>query len=114
MVQELRDQRPSNGRGRNWLRRIWPVATTAAIFAVIFSRIPLSRLAEALSQADLVPFVALTAAFSLTFFAIDTLVLTLAIRWFHGPLRYRDLLPVRASTYLVSLVNTQLGQGALA
>src|SRR5262249_20383926 len=54
------------------------------------------------------------AGFSLVFFAIDTLVLTLAIRWFHGPLPYRDLLPVRASTYLVSLVNTQLAQGALA
>ena len=114
MVEGSRDQQPSNGGGRKWLRRIWPLATTAVIFGAIFSRIPFSRLAEALSRADLVPFVALTAAFSLTFFAIDTLVLTLAIRWFHGPLPYRDLLPVRASTYLVSLVNTQLGQGALA
>jgi hypothetical protein len=90
------------------------LATTVAIFAAIFSRIPFSRLGEALSRADLLPFLALMAAFSLAFFAIDTLVLALAIRWFHGPLPYRDLLPVRASTYLVSLVNTQLAQGALA
>jgi hypothetical protein len=90
------------------------LATTVAIFAAIFSRIPFARLGEALSRADLLPFLALMAAFSLVFFAIDTLVLTLAVRWFHGPLPYRDLLPVRASTYLVSLVNTQLAQGALA
>jgi hypothetical protein len=104
----------AGGERRGWARRLWPLATTVVIFAAIFSRIPFSRLGEALSRADLLPFLALMAAFSLAFFAIDTLVLTLAIRWFHGPLPYRDLLPVRASTYLVSLVNTQLAQGALA
>ncbi len=103
----------ANDRG-GWVGRAWPLATTVVIFAAIFSRIPFSRLSEALSRADLLPFLALMGAFSLAYFAIDTLVLALAIRWFHGPLRYRDLLPVRASTYLVSLVNTQLAQGALA
>ena len=101
-------------QGTGWARRLWPLATTVVIFVAIFSRIPFSRLGEALSRADLLPFLALMAGFSLAFFTIDTLVLALAIRWFHGPLPYRDLLPVRASTYLVSLVNTQLAQGALA
>jgi len=104
----------ARGGGHGWARRLWPLATTAAVFAAIFSRIPFSRLSDALSHADLLPFLALMAGFSLVFFTIDTLVLALAIRWFHGPLPYRDLLPVRASTYLVSLVNTQLAQGALA
>src|SRR4029453_4249884 len=36
------------------------------------------------------------------------------IRWFHGPLPYRELLPVRAVTYLVSILNTQLAQAAMA
>jgi hypothetical protein len=113
MADETRRNPPARDR-RGWIGRLWPLATTAVIFAVIFSRIPFSRLSEALSRAELLPFLALMAAFSLAFFTIDTLVLTLAIRWFHGPLPYRDLLPVRASTYLVSLVNTQLAQGALA
>jgi hypothetical protein len=114
MADGTRTKAPSAKSWRSWFGRVWPLATTLAIFAAIFSRIPFSRLSEALSQADLLPFLALMASFSLTFFAIDTLVLTLAIRWFHGPLPYRELLPVRASTYLVSLVNTQLAQGALA
>jgi hypothetical protein len=69
---------------------------------------------RALSGARLLPFLALMGSFSLCFFLMDTFVLSRMIRWFHGPLRYRDLLPVRAVTYLVSIVNTQLAQAALA
>lgn len=60
------------------------------------------------------PFVAVMASFSLFYFLMDTLILARMVRWFHGPLAYRDLLPARATTYLVSIVNTQLAQGALA
>jgi hypothetical protein len=94
--------------------RLGPLAATLAVFALIFSRIPFARLVEALAQARLGAFLALMISFSLFFFLVDTLVLLKMIRWFHGPLAYRDLLPVRASTYIVSIVNTQLAQGALA
>lgn len=53
-------------------------------------------------------------AFSLCYFVVDTFVLAKMLHWFHAPVPFRELLPVRASTYVVSLVNTQLGQGALA
>jgi len=96
------------------LARLWPIALTVAIFVVIFLRIPFERFREALSGARLFPFLGLMASFSVFYFLIDTYVLSRMIRWFHGPLAYRDLLPARASTYLVSIVNTQLAQGALA
>jgi hypothetical protein len=51
---------------------------------------------------------------TLFYFAWDTLVLTVVIHWFHGPVPYRDLLPVRASSYVVGFFNTNLGRGALA
>jgi hypothetical protein len=101
-------------RLRDRLANVWPLAMTVAIFALIFARIPFHRLLEAMSRAHLAPFLVLMAGFSLFYFAVDTLVLLKMVRWFHGPLAYRDLLPVRASTYLVSIVNTQLAQGALA
>lgn len=101
-------------RAREIVTKLWPLVATVAVFVVIFLRIPFRRLVEAMAQAHLAPFLALMAAFSIAYFAIDTLVLLKMIRWFHGPLRYRDLLPVRASTYVVSIVNTQLAQGALA
>ncbi len=96
-----------------WARLI-PVALTIVIFGVIFWRIPFDAFWQAVSGARLLPFFALMGSFSLCFFLADSAVLTLLIRWFHGPIRYRELLPVRASTYIVSIINTQLAQAALA
>jgi hypothetical protein len=94
--------------------RFWPAILTVAVFAVIFLRIPFARFVDALAGARLVPFVTVMTSFSLFYFLMDTLILCRMVRWFHGPLAYRDLLPARATTYLVSIVNTQLAQGALA
>jgi Lysylphosphatidylglycerol synthase TM region len=96
-----------------WVRGV-PVALTVVIFLLIFWRIPFGAFWQALSRAQLLPFLALMGSFSLCFFLLDTFVLSKLIRWFHGPLSYRELLPVRAVTYLVSIINTQLAQGALA
>jgi hypothetical protein len=45
---------------------------------------------------------------------IDTFVLQQAVSWFNVRVPYRDVLPVRATAYILSLVNTQLGQGGIA
>ena len=94
--------------------KVVPIVLTVAIFGVIFWRIPIQAFWAAVSNANLVPFFALMGSFSLCFFLVDSFVLTTLIRWFHGPIRYRELLPVRAVSYLVSIINTQLAQAALA
>ncbi|MCY4296326.1 MAG: hypothetical protein OXE54_05050 [Gammaproteobacteria bacterium] len=53
-------------------------------------------------------------AYSLFYFAIDTLVASQALNWFIGKIRYRDILPVRASAYIISIFNEQVGKGAMA
>src|SRR6266481_9519672 len=98
-------------------RVIRPVATvllTGAIFALILRRVPFPALATALRDADYGLFLALMIPNTLFYFAWDTLVLTVVVRWFHGPVSYRDLLPVRAASYVVGFFNTNLGRGALA
>ena len=104
---------PAAGRRGGALAQIVPLAITVVIFAVIFARIPFGKFTDAIARADLLPFLGLMASFSLAFFLVDTFVLTKMLNWFHGPIAYRELLPVRATTYLVSIVNTQLAQGAL-
>lgn len=99
---------------RQVLKRGLPYLLTAAIFLVIFRRIPLQRLVEALEAADIGPFLALMVPNSVIYFCWDTLVLTCVIRWFHGPIRYRDMLPARAASYVVAMFNTNLARGALA
>jgi hypothetical protein len=99
-------------RRTTWARGV-PIVLTVAIFLLIFWRIPFGTFWSALAGARILPFLALMGSFALCFFLLDTFVLSRLIRWFHGPLPYRELLPVRAVTYLVSILNTQLAQAAL-
>src|SRR5262245_65357991 len=48
------------------------------------------------------------------YFIIDTLVVTRALNWFIKPIRYRDILPIRGSAYIISLFSEQIGKGAMA
>ena len=95
-------------------RQLIPIGLTVVIFLIIFWRIPFHEFVLAISKARLAPFLVLMVCFSICFFLMDTFVLSKMIRWFHGPLNFRTLLPVRAVTYVVSIINTQLAQVALA
>jgi len=98
----------------NAVRRLAPIALTSAIFAIILRRVPFAALEAALREADVRVFLWLMVPNTVFYFIWDTLVLTVAIRWFHGEVRYRDLLPVRAASYVVGFFNTNLGRGAMA
>jgi hypothetical protein len=97
-------------RRHRWLSWL----ATAVVFVFIFRRVPVDRLIVALGQADLARFFGLMVPNTLFYFCWDTLVLTVAVRWFHAEVPYRDLLPVRAASYVVAAFNTNLGRGALA
>lgn len=94
--------------------RIAALLLTVAIFALILRRIPAQLLMAALRDADYVKFLALMIPNTLCYFCWDTLILAVVIRWFHGQVRYIDLLPVRAASYVVGFFNTNVGRGALA
>ena len=52
--------------------------------------------------------------YSCFYSTIDTLVLTRTLSWFIKPIRYRDILPIRASAYIISLFSEQVGKGVMA
>lgn len=99
---------------RRALNPVVSVLLTAVIFALILRRVPLPELGAALRDADYPLFLALMIPNTLFYFAWDTLVLAVVIRWFHGAVPYRRLLPVRAASYVVGFFNTNLGRGAMA
>lgn len=111
-------QVPAQPNGLNKTDSVWkrvlPLVITGVIFYFIFRRVPFERFLAALEGADYQGFFSLMIPNSVFYFALDTLVLAWVLRWFHGPVRYRDLLPVRAVSYVVSLMNTHLARGALA
>jgi hypothetical protein len=58
---------------------------------------------------------ALMVPYSCFFFLIDTLVVWAVLRWFNNDrLRYLDVLPIRGSSYILSIINEQVGKGAMA
>ncbi len=94
--------------------RIGAAVLTAVILALIVRRIPLAPLAAAFHDADYAAFLAWMIPNTLFYFCWDTLILQIALRWFHGDVAYRDLLPVRAASYVVGFFNTNAGRGTLA
>jgi hypothetical protein len=87
---------------------------TAIILALIARKVPLRPFMAALEHANYGRFLVLMVPNVLFYFCWDTLVLRTAIRWFHGDVPYRDLLRVRAASYVVGFLNTHAGRGTLA
>lgn len=105
-------------------KRILPWVITIACFAFLYSRMagPAAReglsvaeyLGRVFSQVSWTSWLALMIPYSLFFFLIDSLVVWRVINWFNARVAYTDILPVRASTYILSILNEQLGKGAMA
>jgi len=91
-----------------------PWLVTLAIFGFLFSRIPLGRVAETLAGARWGRYLLLMVPYSVFYFLVDSFVVQQAVSWFNVRVAYRDMLPVRATTYILALLNTQLGQGGVA
>jgi hypothetical protein len=52
--------------------------------------------------------------YSAFFFLVDSLVVWRVVNWFNARVAYLDILPVRASTYILSILNEQVGKGVMA
>jgi hypothetical protein len=101
-------------RGLQPWRKALPYFGTLLIFALIFWRIPVAKVAAALRQAPALKFFGVFLPYSAIYWLIDSACLTWVVNRFNKPLRFREILPIRASMYLLSLINTNLGQGGVA
>jgi hypothetical protein len=96
------------------VKRVIPWIVTVVIFALIFRRVPVAKVVEALEGVHLGRYLAIMLPYSVAYLLIDTFCLTRVLNWFNTPIAYRDVLPIRATTYLLTLVNSPLGQGSIA
>jgi hypothetical protein len=96
------------------LKRFLPLLLTVLVFAVIFRQVPIERLGAALREADYQRFLVFMIPNTLVYFCWDTLILTAAIRWFHGPITFTAMLPARAVSYIVAFFNGNVAHGVLA
>ena len=66
------------------------------------------------SAVNWVPWILMMTAYCLLYFFIDTLMITRALNWFIKDIKYTDIMPIRASAYIISMFNEQIGKGAMA
>jgi hypothetical protein len=121
-----REERPatsSRPRGIPWLRLI-PWALAAGCFYVAYAKIsgaaareglqPFEYLARFFAQASWTRWLLVMIPYSIFFFLVDSFATCRVINWFNARVRYVDILPVRASTYILAILNEQVGKGAMA
>lgn len=105
-------------------QRLLPWLVTAACFAYLYVRLDRAAaaggrrlgpyLAAVFGEVSWLRWLALMLPYCLVFLLVDSLVVWRVISWFNARLRYRDVLPIRASAYILSIVNEQVSKGAIA
>jgi hypothetical protein len=115
---------PTPNRTSRVLGRLVFLAITVACFTFLYYRLNGAAARDGLTFVDYMrqvfanvrwlPWLLLMVVYSGFYFTIDTLVVTQALSWFIKPIRYRDILPIRASAYIISLFSEQIGKGAMA
>ena len=115
---------PATNRGSKALGRVVFLAIAAACFLFLYYRLNGAAAREGLTlvaymkqvfaNVRWLPWLLLMIVYSTFYLIIDTLVLTRTVGWFIKPIRYRDILPIRASAYIISLLSEQIGKGAMA
>lgn len=110
-------------KAKPW-QRLLPYVITLACFGYLYSRLSHAAAAEG---SALVPYLlrsfenvswsrwlAMMIPYCFLFLILDSLVVWSVINWFNVKIRYADILPIRASAYILSLVNEQVSKGAIA
>lgn len=106
------------------LKQAIPWLITIACFVFLYTRMAgpaaaqdmsvIAYLSSVFASVNWWMWLALMVPYSLFFFALDSLIVWRVINWFNAKVSYTDILPVRASTYILSIINEQLGKGAMA
>jgi hypothetical protein len=110
-------------KAKPW-QRLLPFLITLACFAYLYNRLSHAAATEGLA---LLPYLlrnfenvswprwlALMIPYSFLYLLLDSVVVWSVINWFNAKIRYADILPIRASAYILSLVNEQVSKGAIA
>ena len=115
---------PVGRSGGSWLRRGLPWLITLLCFGVLYWKIhgqalregetPLSYLENVFRGVGWTRWLALMIPYSAFFLVIDSLCIWRVINWFNTRVRYFGILPIRASAYIITILDERIGKGAIA
>jgi hypothetical protein len=105
-------------------KRALPWLLTFLCFSWLYTRIDaaaarqgetaVSYLAAVFASVSWGRWLALMIPYSAFFFLVDSTVVWRVVTWFNARVPWTDILPVRASAYIISILNEQVGKGAMA
>ena len=112
-------------KGRALLFKLITWLLAALCFYLVYTRIEaaaqresltaLSYLVRFFGEANWLAWLSLMIPYSIFFFLVDSHATWRAIKWFNASsIRLANVLPIRASAYILSLVNEQVGKGAMS
>ena len=98
---------------KKFLRKVLPWVVAVGLMGYLFYKIPLDSLAQELRQMDW-PFLLLVVLFvDLGAWLTDSWATSRVFTWFLAPVSFKEFLPVRAATYLMAILNYNLGQAGM-
>ena len=110
-------------RRRHGWKHLIPWLITLACFSYLYVRLAgaaaregeplLAYLGGVFAQVGWGRWLVLMIGYSFLYFLVDSLVVWRIINWFNVRVRFVDILPIRASSYILSIVNEQVGKGAM-
>jgi hypothetical protein len=110
-------------KAKPW-QRLLPLLITVVCFAYLYNRLNhaaaaegtklLPYLAKSFEHVNWYYWLALMIPYCFFYLIFDSLVVWKVINWFNAKIAYTDILPIRASAYILSLVNEQVSKGAIA
>ena len=105
-------------------QRLLPWLITIVCFAYLYNALKhaaasqgsgiIPYFAKSFENVNWFQWLALMIPYCILFVLIDSLTVWAAINWFNTKIGYLDILPIRASAYILSLVNEQVSKGAIA
>ena len=104
-------------------QQLLPWAITLACFGYLYTRLSGAAARDGLGLVDYLGgifgrvswtnWLALMIPYSAFFFLVDSLVVWRVVSWFNTPVSYSAILPIRGSSYILSILNEQVGKGAM-
>ena len=114
---------PAARKAKPW-QRLLPFLITAGCFAYLYERLSrgasaegsrlLPYLLKSFENVNWLSWLAMMIPYCFLYLLLDSVVVWSVINWFNAKIRYADILPIRASAYILSLVNEQVSKGAIA
>lgn len=116
---------PAKKKGTGLIFRLVTWAISLGCFYLVYTRVAAAAgregqtaweyLANFFGEANWWLWLAIMVPYSCFFFLVDAHATWRVIRWCNAPkIKFTDILPIRASAYILALVNEQVGKGAMS